>query len=140
MYSSQRKIATLQGSGDETGGEIPKLNLQGRIQDFSKGGVDMKCGGGGGGGGGGALSASGPIRNGGRGVAVHLWPDTKSGKGLFSRRGGGTHYIKRKRGGGGVGVCNPQTPPPLPHPPPGSASDLDHSMSKNGQRDLLETV
>ena len=72
------------------------MGLQGRIQDFPKGGVgtrDTKCGGVGGGGscplyarhekrgGGGG--------GGGGGGAVHLRPDTKSGRG-----GGG--------GGGGV--------------------------------------
>ena len=73
--------------------------IQGRIQDFPKGGVetrDTKWGGGGGGGG---------------GAVRRFRPDTKSGEGfgLLSRRGGSTF---NERGG-----CKP--PPPPLYPPLG---------------------
>ena len=60
------------------------MGLQGRIQDFPKGGVetrDTKCGGGG---------------------AVHLWPDTKSVRVERGGGGGGGRPLKaryEKRGG-----------------------------------------
>ena len=71
--------------------------LQGRIQDFPKGGVeirDIKCGGGGVG-----DCFRSDTKSGGRGDAAHVRPDTKSGGSVMSGASGPIQKAGRGRGG-----------------------------------------